>query len=159
MAGIPSGYERTRCVRRGWVFERVGWVAMAVVAAAGAAGLFGDGWLSRAEARAGDELAVTYPRYARAHGSLRVTIDWLSRGDATLWIARSYLDGFEIHEIRPVPTTVTAAPERIYYTFRALERDGRIRVDFTLKPSHGGAFRGRLGAADTDVEVRQFVFP
>jgi hypothetical protein len=160
MAAIPSRHERTRCVRRGWIFERVGWVAMALLTAAGVAGLFGDGWLSRAEGRAGDELTVTYQRYARAHAPLELTLDWLvRRQDPTLWISRSYLDEFTVEDVTPSPLATTAGPDRIYYAFRTVEPEGRARVTFTLKPRNFGGARGRVGSDEVDVEVRQFVFP
>jgi hypothetical protein len=159
MASSPSRYERTRCVRRGWLFERVGWVAMAVIVTAAALGVFGGGWLSRAEAKAGDSLAVRYSRYARVGAPLEVVVEWLPGQQPTLWLARSYLDAFAVQEIRPTPATVTAAADRLYYEFRALERQRRVQVTFTLEPKRGGAVSGRIGAGELDVGVRQFVFP
>jgi hypothetical protein len=159
MAGSPSRYERTRCVRRGWVLERVGWVAMALIAICGALGFFGGGWLSRAEARAGDGLAIEYMRYARVGAPLEMVVDWVPQQQPTLWVARPYLDAFAVEEIRPTPAAVTAAADRIYYEFRALEPQRRVHVTFTLEPKKSGAVRGRIGAGELDVEVRQFVFP
>jgi hypothetical protein len=57
----------TQCHRRGWLLERCGWVAMAVVVAGAAAGVFGRGWLSETQAAHGDALTVTYSRLSRAH--------------------------------------------------------------------------------------------
>jgi len=159
MATSPSRYERTRCVRRGWVFERVGWAAMALIAIGGALGFFGGGWLSRAEARAGDDLVVEYARYARVGAPVEVIVEWVPRQRPALWLARSYLEEFAVEEIRPTPATVTAAADRIYYEFRALEPPRRVQVTFMLEPKRGGAVRGRIGADELDVEIRQFVFP
>jgi hypothetical protein len=160
MASNPSRYERTRCFRRGWVFERAGWTAMAAMLAAAAAGLFGHGWLSESEAAAGGELTVKYSRFGRAHSPLELAIDWLPREqEPALWISRSYLDAFEIDEVRPTPSAVTLAPDRIYYTFRSSEPAARVEVTFMLKAEHGGAYRGRVGIDRLEVEVRQFVFP
>lgn len=161
MAEGPSRYEHTRCFRRGWVFERIGWIAMAATMIATAAGLFGNGLLSRSEATAGEALTLRYPRFCRAQAPHDLVIEWLPRREeATLWFSRSYLDDFEIQEIRPTPAAVIADAERIYYTFRAREPRARVGVRFTLKPEHGGSFRGRIGSDDElNVEVRQFVFP
>jgi hypothetical protein len=88
------------------MLERAGWIAMVAALLGAGAGLFGGGLLSDSEATAGDELTIDYPRFARAHAPLDVTIDWLPRQEeASLWISRAFLDGFEIAEIRPTPSS------------------------------------------------------
>ena len=161
MPSIPSRFERTRCFRRGWVFERVGWIAMAAVLIAALAGLFGNGWLSEREVSAGGALTARYPRFCRAHAPLELAVEWLPRQEpAALWISRSYLDGFEIAEIRPTPSSVTVDPDRMHYTFRTARPHAPVSVTFTLKPKRGGSFVGRVGLQDElDVELRHFVFP
>ena len=79
--------------------------------------------------------------------------------EAALSISRSYLDGFEIAEIRPAPSAVTAGPDRTYYTFRTSEPHAHVGVTFTLRPKHGGRFSGTVGSRDAEVEVRQLVYP
>jgi hypothetical protein len=160
MSSNPSRYERTRCFRWGWVFERIGWIAMAAILAAAVVGLFGHGWLSESEAAVGDELIVKYSRFCRAHSPIELTVDWVPRGEQpTLWIARSYLDEFEIEEIRPTPSAVTLEADRIRYAFRSSEPGARAAVTFRLKAERGGPYRGRIGVHGLDVEVRQLVFP
>jgi hypothetical protein len=161
MATGLSRYERTRCFRRGWIFERAGWIAMAAIVLGAASGFFGNGRLSGRAATAGEALTVHYPRFARAHAPLALTVEWLAQQhDAELWISRSYLDGFEVEEILPPPAAVTVGPSRVYYTFRAQEPAARIAVRFRLKPEHGGRIDGRIGFHEQlEVELRQFVFP
>jgi hypothetical protein len=161
MASNPSRYERTRCFRRAWVFERVGWIVMAAILVAAAVGLFGHGWLSDAKAGAGDELVVDYSRFGRAHSPIELAVEWLARGqEPTLWISRPYLDEFEITEIRPTPSAVTLEPDRIVYAFRSGTPEARLAVTFMLKAEHGGRYRGRIGAGDGPaVEIRQFLVP
>jgi hypothetical protein len=133
---------------------------MAVVTAGAAAGAFGRGWLSETQAAAGEELTVRYSRLSRAHMPDELAVDWLPRdGEAVLWIARSYLDEFEVREIRPPPSAVVGSPERIYYTFGALDATARMNVRFTLQASQGGTLRGRLGTNDVEVAIRQLMFP
>jgi len=136
---------------------------MALIVAGAALGMFGNGVLSRVEASAGEIFAVQYPRFFRAHAPLELSVEWLPRQDeVTLWFERSYLDEFEVAEIRPAPAAATADPERIYYTFSVREPGARIGVGFLLKAEHGGVFRGRIGSLDrpeVEVEVHQFVFP
>jgi hypothetical protein len=161
MALNSSRYERTRCLRRGWVFERAGWIAMAVFLAGAVAGLFGHGFLSETEAAVGDALTVNYSRLCRAHSPIELAVDWLpSAEEPALWISRSYLDEFEIEEIRPTPSAVTLEPDRIHYAFRSGKPGTRVEVTFMLKAKHGGPYRGHLGVeGGVDVEIRQFVFP
>jgi hypothetical protein len=161
MASNPSRYERTRCLRRNWVFERVGWIAMAAILAAASVGLFGDGWLSESEAAVGDELVVKYSRFCRAHSPVELSVGWLPRGqEPRLWISRAFLDGFEVAEIRPTPSAVTLAPDRMYYAFRSSQPGTPVEVTFMLKAQHGGLYRGRVGSDDgLDLEIRQLVFP
>ena len=134
---------------------------MAGVLLGAGAGLFGGGLLSGGEATAGDELTVTYPRFARAHAPFDLAVEWLPRQlEASLWVSRAFLDDFEIAEIRPTPSAVTAGHDRIFYTFRTSKPNERVGVTFRLKPEHGGAFRGRIGSGDDlAVEVRQLAFP
>jgi hypothetical protein len=158
----PSRYERTRCFRRGWIFERVGWSTMAVILAAAAVGLFGgDGWLAESEAAAGDDLIVRYSRFCRARSPVELTVEWVPRTpEPKLWIARSYLDEFEIEEIHPAPSAVTLQTDRVDYAFRSGRPAARVEVTFRLKAEHGGPYRGRIGVDDgLEVEVRQLVFP
>ena len=133
---------------------------MAVVVVCALAGVFGGGRLSQAEASAGDALTVRYARLSRAHMPDELAVEWLPRdGEAEIWIARRYLDEFEIREIRPPPSAVTAAADRVYYTFRRRDAAARMNVRFTLQASRGGTLRGRFGANDVEVAIRQFLFP
>lgn len=133
---------------------------MGAVLIAAAAGLFGNGWLSEREVGAGDSFMVRYPRFARAHSPFELGVDWVLRQqEAALSISRAYLDDFEIAEIHPTPSAVTAGPDRIYYTFRASDPHAHVGVTFTLRPKHGGRFSGSVGSRDASVEVRQLVYP
>lgn len=160
MPASPSRYERTRCYRRGWVFERVGWAAMAAVVVAAAAGLFGNGWLSSVRATA-ETLSVEYPRFSRARAPLELKVEWSApQPETVLWIARSYVDRFDVDRIQPTPVATTAGAERIYYAFRAHEAGTRVAATFTLRPRSAGALEGRLGVErGPEIEARQWVFP
>jgi hypothetical protein len=161
MAGSLSRHEHTRCYRLGWIFERTGWVIMAVIIVGAIAGVFGHGSFSVIEVRAGDALTVRLPRFARAGAPLELDIEWSSQQDETaMWIARDYLDQFEVDEVRPPPVATTFDRERIYYTFRTRRPRDRVEVALRLRPLHGGRLVGSLGV-DTEarVEVRQLIFP
>jgi hypothetical protein len=159
MASAPSRYEKTRFVRRNWVFERAGWVVLGVVLIGAALGVFGDGWLSRGHL-VDEALTVHYARFGRAHSPNDLVVEWQSpEQQGVLWISRSYLDGFSIEEIRPEPESASIGADRVAYTFRVQDATS-ARVRFTLRPERVGVVRGRLGSdGGADVEIRQLVFP
>ena len=133
---------------------------MAAVAIGGAAGAFGNGWLSSAR-MANESLAVAYPRFARAHAPLTLAVAWpAAQPETVLWIARSYVDRFDIEEIHPPPVSVSAGTQRIYYAFQARDAGTLVEATFTLKPRSAGAIRGSLGVErGSEVEARHWVFP
>lgn len=160
MPDSPSRYERTRCYRRGWLFERAGWLVMAALVAAAAAGVFGGGWLSSAHATR-DGFTVEYPRFARAHSPLELTVEWQAQQPETVvWLARAYVDRFDVEEIRPTPAAVTVGPDRIHYTFRARDAGTHVAASFMLEARSAGALRGKLGVeSGPELETRQWIFP
>lgn len=160
MTAGPSRYERTRCYRRGWVFERAGWLAMAAVVIGAAVGVFGNGPLSSVHAAA-DGLTVEYRRFARAHAPLELTATWpAAETEAVLWIETSYVERFEVDAIQPMPVATTVGTDRIYYSFRAREAGTRIAATFELRPRGAGSVRVRLGVErGPEIDARQWVLP
>jgi hypothetical protein len=162
MPTSPSRYERTRCVRRGWLLERAGWIAMAATTLAALLGLFGSaGPWSRAEAAAGPELAVSYMRFGRARTPHELVVEWSPReATAALWLERPYIDALSVAEILPPPESAEAAAGRVYYTFRVREPGVPMQVRFTVEPTRAGRIGGRIGVdAGRDVAIRQLIFP
>lgn len=162
MSTRPSRYERTLCVRRGWVFERAGWAAMATVTLAAIAGLLGgSGLYSETHATLGTDLTVRYGRFTRAHAPHELVVEWLPRDSAaTFWIARSYLDAMQIERVAPAPDFTEIGASRVYYTFRMRERGARIAARFTLEPTRAGRIEARIGLDDgREIVFRQFAFP
>lgn len=143
--------------QRGWVIQRVGWAVMALVLAAAAAGLFGGGPLSRAEAQAG-ALRVEYPRFARREAvtTLKVHLPPAREGEAHLWLERAYLEKLRIARIEPPPARVLAGAQRITYAFAA---EGGAAVSIHLQFIDSGALAGTLGSGAAALAVRHFVYP
>src|SRR5919106_6001727 len=50
--------------QREWLVERVGWIVMLLLIVAAAAGIFGNGVLSRASVSDGKQLRIEYERFA-----------------------------------------------------------------------------------------------
>ena len=135
-------------------------MVMLAVTIAALLGVFGDGWLSRAEARAGT-LTVHYARFARAHAPLDLVVEWTpEQGETDLWVARGYLDGFAIESVLPAFAETAADSGRVYYRFQTRTPQERLSVRFTLKPERAGRFMGELGADDGQaIVIRQLIFP
>jgi hypothetical protein len=147
--------------RREWLWQRIGWVAMALVIIAGALGLFGDGPLARREL---------------SNAALRVEYDALLHRDAqTTWVMtpltpprdgrfRLTLDAnwarhFRIDDIEPRPRSTELSGGRWAYEFRA--QDGRATpILFHVEPRSPGRFRGsvQLDGAPP-IALTQFVYP
>lgn len=161
MPTSPSRYERTRCVRRSWMLERVGWIAMATtMLAAGLGALGGSGMLSRAEA-AGADLAVSYARFGRARTPHELVVEWIPHeATAALWLERPYFDALAVTRVVPPPDAAEVAPNRVYYTFRIRQPGASIQVRFTVEPAGAGRIGGRIGVDDgREVAIRQLIFP
>ena len=133
---------------------------MAALVVAAVAGLFGGGWLSSART-ANDGLAVEYARFARARSPLVLAVEWgAPKPETVLWIARAYVDRFDVEEVRPTPAAVTVGADRIYYTFRARDAGTRVAAIFRLRARGAGALRGNFGVeGGPELEARQWIFP
>jgi hypothetical protein len=108
--------------RSWWRFEKLAWIILAVVLAADALGVFGRGWLAKAQRHAADHsLQLSYERIQRAGTPSMMTIEF----------APSAVEGSEVHllsslsivkelgaqRIIPQPQTSAIGPAGITYTF------------------------------------------
>jgi hypothetical protein len=151
--------------KREWIFERVGWTVMALVVAAGLAGVFGRGPVSKTRASDPFEsLALEYDRFLRYSDptKLQVTLAPMSTADETIriWLAQEYLDSVEVLCIRPEPLRQELARDGQVFVFGVTEPRGPLRVTFHVKPDHVGSLAGqiRVGAYEP-VSFEQFVYP
>lgn len=159
MAASFTRYQQTRCLRRGWLFERVGWALMAMVIAAAVIGVFGGGWLSEAEGARG-EASVRYPRFARAHAPFVISINWPAQDAAVVTLDRAYLEHFSITEIRPTPSSEAVDVQSIHYSFETRDGAGRVAAEFELRAHRGGRFNGSIAiGTEPPIAVRQLIFP
>jgi hypothetical protein len=163
--------------RREWLFERIGWIIMALLILAGLLGLFGQGWLSSTGATdpAGavhlrydrflhfdepTQLVLTIPRAAVAGGRCRV------------WMDRDYLAQVQIQTITPQPQRQELGADRHWFVFEIAEPGERVQVVFWLTPAVRGSLSGRLGVAtagaaevaaaaapESDLSFGHFVYP
>src|SRR5262245_60996055 len=105
--------------RNEWRIQRIGWVLVALFLALAAAGLFGNGPLSRAHAdnRAG---RLEYQRFTRYGLStdLVVTPAAGPHDDVIrVEISSDYLEAFRVEHVTPEPVAVRLAGPNIVYEF------------------------------------------
>ena len=148
--------------QKDWRAQRVGWVLLALVLAAGLAGLLGPGPLSSATASGGDTLHVEYERFVR-HGSqthVTVRIAAAEPGPLQLTISRQYLEAFHVKQILPAPARVQAGDPDLVYTFEGPDTAGPVELKFFLQPESLGSHTGRLSSGlGSAVTLRQFTYP
>jgi hypothetical protein len=146
-----------------WRVQRVGWIVIALIIIAGAAGAFGDGPLAHASVSSSG-LVVRYDRLAR-HGA-PTTIDVevppaMRRGDTLrFWIDRRYADGVKIESVTPEPARSETQSDSLWFTVMAPQSTSPARVNIVLRPQDFGSRSGRLGVHGFgSVAFRQFVYP
>lgn len=147
--------------RRQWVIERVGWGLLAVTLLAGAAGAFGDGPLSRAQAGDGNP-GLRYERFAR-HGKpveLEITVSRAQSEEARVSITREYLSAMQVERVTPEPERVEASGDELSYVFAASKSASPITIIFTLRPDELGFHEASVRAGQgVPVTLKQFTYP
>jgi hypothetical protein len=148
---------------RGWRLQKAGWACLALLLAAGLAGLLGDGPLSERTVRDGDGLVVEYLRFARTSADTPLRV-WVGEGAvpggaARVWLDSAFLANQEIAGITPQPDRVEAGPDRLTYVFLAPD-GGPIEVRLDLRPKAVGRHPVRVGVpSGRQVTFTQIVYP
>jgi len=160
--------EDLKSQRRTWLVQRVGWIVMALVVLAALVGLFGGAGLLGGAAKAGSEDAVvsaSYERFLRFMKPTTLQIQLSQEagkdGKVSVWVDRQYLDGLQVQQITPQPSSAKTGPERLTYVFEVDDPNRPAMVTFDLLPEQEiGALRGRVGVGDGEqVSFGQFVYP
>src|SRR5688572_7914845 len=77
---------------RSWVIQRVGWVLIILFVLAAAAGLFGDGILSKKKSTSGNATAE-YERFARYESETKILLQSPNESINTLSLSQKYVEG------------------------------------------------------------------
>lgn len=147
--------------RRIWFVQRVLWAALAVVLAAGVAGAFGAGPLSRGVARSASGLAVEYERFLRVGAPTLMHVHVAGAGEeARLWVNAGFAREFDVDSIVPEARVLEADEGRIVYAVPLRRGGGSATVHFRVRPRRGGSVHVAFGSgADESVEFEPFVYP
>jgi hypothetical protein len=120
--------EHMRFQRRMWIVERVGWGVLAGVAALALTGLFGVGWLSKANATGGG-LTVQYERFQRATKVAEFTFRFdAGDGERRLVLDRTFQANYEISSIQPEPLRSEAGLDGMTFTFATGASGGTVSL-------------------------------
>ena len=150
--------------RRSFTVQRAGWVLMAALVVAAAAGLFGSGPLARATAAAPGAFTIEYERLTRyqSEQTLHVHLEpAVTRSPETrLWVNREFLDSSRIDTVVPAPLRVEGRADRLDYVFHMARPGDRLVIAFNIQAEQIGLVAGRIGVNDThELAFRQLVYP
>lgn len=161
-ASLPAGVPVKQ--RQAGRADRLGWLFLAALVAAGLLGAWGDGPFSTTRVASPDgNLVVSYERFARNLGDtrleVRMTPSRTGGGVARLHVGQSYLAGFQVQATTPEPTTVLARNGQWIYEF-PVEGGAQLLVRFDLRPSGGMGLReGAVGTTSGSVRFTQLIYP
>jgi len=149
--------------RAWWRFEKIAWIVLSLVLIGDAAGLFGRGWLAKAEVTSPDQtLHVGYERIERAgtpsEMTLRIGSTAVHDGRVRLFVSESLLQQLGAQRIIPQPATSDVGPNGVTYTFPATGSPAIVGIE--LEPSFPGVHRIELSVPGAQpIEARIAVLP
>jgi hypothetical protein len=150
--------------RRSFIVQRAGWILMAALVVAAAAGLLGSGPLARATAAAPGAFTVEYDRLTRYQSdqALHVYLEpAVTRGRETrVWLNRQFLDSSKIESVVPTPLRVEGQADRLYYVFQMAKPGDPLFIAFNIQAEQIGLVDGRVGLSEGhEVAFKQLVYP
>ena len=156
--------QREAVLRREWRFERTGWAALAVVLAAGLAGVFGDGVVAAASSRSADGVALlrfdrVIRRAAPAVLELRLAAAPVADSVVVVSLPESYLAAIDVERVLPEPILVRASADRVEFHLLQPGRSQPSSVRFFVRPAAMGTYRAVLAVGGRTLSFRQLVLP
>lgn len=142
--------------RKWWRFERGVWIFFLVLLICDVLGLFGRGWLAKAQRATPDHaLVLDYERIERASTPSIMTLHFapaaIHGGQIQLFVSESLYKPLGAQRIAPQPAVSALTNGGLTYTFAATS--GPNTVEIALEPSFPGVHRFRmqlLGGASPD---------
>lgn len=147
--------------RRERFVRRVGTWALSAFLIAAAAGLFGSGPLSTAEASSSDSVLVArFERFTRNRAT--ATLDLMLRSgtrDIQLGLNTAFAERINIEQITPQPWRVSTTGARHVYEFAATGPDSVVRIVLRYRPETLGWLTANITSAKSQLRIRQLVYP
>ncbi len=149
--------------RRWWKFERAVWLLFLLILVADLLGLFGRGWLAKAQSTdAAQTVTLDYERIERASTPSIMTFHFkpaaIRNGEIQLYVSEDIIRSLGAQRISPEPKTSVMGNDGVTYTFPATKPPTIAEIQ--LEPSFPGSHHFRvqvLGGQPIDASV--FVVP
>lgn len=126
--------EDLRFQERWWKFERIVWAFFLLVLIADVLGVFGEGWLAKAECHEKNSgIDLWYDRVERTSSpdTLRVRFrpEAVANAKAQLFVSESLVKQLGAQRITPQPESSTVGADGIRYTFPASGAGGEVQIE------------------------------
>lgn len=151
--------DRPDLHRRGWLWQTILWILLALVIAAGSVGVFGGGPVAqRTAGQKGSDAWVKYEQLARRKAPTHLELHWKAptTGISVVQIPTQYLKHFQIESITPQPAAVRIHEDMVAYSFAGT---GRLTVVFHLQPETAGNVEGSLQILEQTFDLHHFIYP
>ncbi len=148
---------------RWWRFERIAWAFFFLLIVLDGLGLFGRGYLAKAQMTTGDnKLSIQYERVERFRTPSILTIELgpqaVHDGKVELWISRTLVRPLGNQRIIPQPATSIVGEDGITYTFPAEPHSAVI--EFALEPGSTGIYDLAVGIPGSErLQAKILVVP
>ena len=150
--------------RKQFLFERIGWLAMAALVIAALAGAFGRGPVSKSSVgeREGP-VWIQYERVGRLQSQtemlIHVAADASSGDDLAVQVNSDFARNVEMIELSPKPDHEIVATDGITYHYRRRGK-GAVQLKFVYEPSQPGSLHAEVRAASqAPLTFSQYVLP
>ena len=146
-----------------WHIQRFGFVLLALVVVAGAAGLFSKGWLSNRSVTSVDKrLSVEYERFGRRESNMDMTLrlHQLSGEYYEIRLRGPQLDNIQLQTLQPQPDEAWSTQDSLVMRWhrRADQQDATLWIG--SQPQDFGRYHLTVTLDDrSSVRFSQFVYP
>ena len=144
-----------------WTLQRVGWIAVALIAVLALTGVFSHGFFSNAVARQdGLPLSIKYERFQRMTASYRfyIATPASAEEEVRLIFNKAFSDLYEIDSIQPQPARSNSINGGLVLAFDAVDRGGFNAVVWARPRSFGYAPL-EIGTPRGALTLPVFVYP
>jgi hypothetical protein len=142
--------------KKGWLAQRIGWLLMFLFVVFAAAGLFGDGVLSKQKISSQQSL-IEFDKFYRFEARMELKLDFESTGDhSIISFPAHYLKDMKIESIVPEPQENKTADGFVHYTFNG---SNKMNVTFYMIPQTFGFIKGTMFINNNNFKLSHFIYP
>jgi hypothetical protein len=140
---------------KGWIVQRLGWILILGVMAAGLLGLFGQGLLSKQKVSSGN-INAEYQRFFRYETEMQVALH-SPQHISTILLPQQYLEKFSKIMFIPEPSSTMTISGGVLYNFPPSDNHS---VSIFLTPQDWGSIDGALQVNNvSNIPLHHFIYP